>query len=115
MPGNSRLVPRPKSSRGDFYVVKDECLACGMPHVVAPDLIGWVDQQPPHCYWKKQPETPGELERAIEVLESQDLECLRYAGTNPAILDRVSPEYCDHPREVESVSQPADVLECTRF
>ena len=35
-----KFTPHPKSAPGDFYVVKGECLACGVPHVVAPDLVG---------------------------------------------------------------------------
>jgi hypothetical protein len=92
-----RFTPHPKSAPGDFYVEKGQCLACGVPHVVAPDLVGWTDEKVLHCFWKKQPETPAELERAIAVLEAQELECHRYAGTDPAILNRVSSSYCDYP------------------
>ena len=84
-----------------------ECLACGVPHVVAPDLVGWTGEKIPHCFWKKQPETPAELERAIAVLEAQELECHRYAGTDPTILNRVSSSYCDYPTQSPSVPQHA--------
>jgi hypothetical protein len=33
----------PQSAAGDFYVVNDQCISCGTPHAVAPDLIGWAD------------------------------------------------------------------------
>lgn len=92
-----KFRPHPQSAPGDFYVVHTECLACGMPHVVAPDLVGWAEEEGAHCIWKKQPQTPPEIDRAIAVLESQDLECHRYAGTDRAILDRVPVTYCDHP------------------
>lgn len=92
-----KFTPHPKSAPGDFYVVNGECLACGVPHVVAPDLVGWADEKVTHCLWKKQPETPAELERAFAVLEAQELECHRYAGTDPAILNRVLSTYCDYP------------------
>ena len=93
-----RFTPHPKSAPGDFYVEKGQCLACGVPHVVAPDLVGWTGEgKVRHCFWKKQPETPAELERAIAVLDAQELECHRYAGTDPAILDRVLSTYCDYP------------------
>ena len=62
----------------------------------------------PHCNWKKQPETPAELERAIGVLEAQELGCHRYAGTDPAILDRLTSTDCDYPRQIPSVVQPID-------
>jgi len=48
-----RFTPHPKSAPGDFYVEKGQCLACGVPHVVAPDLVGWADEKIPHCFWKK--------------------------------------------------------------
>jgi len=48
-----KFTPHPKSAPGDFYVEKGQCLACGVPHVVAPDLVGWADEKIPHCFWKK--------------------------------------------------------------
>jgi hypothetical protein len=103
-----RFTPHPKSAPGDFYIEKGQCLACGVPHVVAPDLVGWTDEKVQHCFWKKQPETPAELERAIAVLEAQELECHRYAGTDPAILDRGLSTYCDYPMQSPNVNQHAD-------
>src|SRR3954453_16553821 len=103
MVGVPKFTPHPKSAPGYFYVEKCEGLACGVPHVVAPDLVGWADEKVPHCFWKKQPETPAELERAIAVLEAQELKCHRYAGTDPTILNRVSSAYCDYPMEPQSI------------
>ena len=103
-----RFIPHPKSVPGAFYVVNGECLACGLPHVLAPDLVGWADENLPHCFWKKQPETPSELERAIAVLESQEVECHRYAGTDPSILARVLSTYCDYPMQSPKVTEPID-------
>ena len=100
-----KFTPHSESAPGDFYVVKGECLACGVPHVVAPDLVGWTDEKIPHCFWKKQPRTPAELERSIAVLEAQELGCHRYAGTNPAILDRLLSTYCDYPMQPPSVTE----------
>lgn len=100
-----KFTPHPKSAPGDFYVVKGECLACGVPHVVTPDLVGWTGEKIPHCSWKKQPETPAEVERAIAVLDAQELECHRYAGTDPEVLDRVSSSYCDYPMQSPSGPQ----------
>lgn len=92
-------VPHPESAPGDFYVEKGQCLACGVPHVVAPRLIGWADGEHTHCIWKKQPDTPKELEQAIAVLEAQELDCHRYAGSDPAVLERVRQSLCDYPVE----------------
>jgi len=89
-------------------VVKGECMACGVPHVVAPDLVGWTDEELSHCFWKKQPETPSELERAIAVLEAQELDCHRYAGSDPAILNRVLSTYCDYPMQSPTVVERID-------
>jgi hypothetical protein len=103
-----RFTPHPKSAPGDFYVEKGQCLACGVPHVVAPDLVGWTDEKILHCYWKKQPKSTAEVERAIAVLEAQELGCHRYAGTDTAILDRLLSTYCDYPKESPRALQPTD-------
>lgn len=98
-----KFTPHPKSAPGDFYAVKGECLACGVPHVVAPDLMGWTAEKFPHCYWTKQPQTQAELEQAIAVFAAQELGCHRYAGTEPAILARILPMDCDYPLPSPSV------------
>jgi hypothetical protein len=103
-----KFTPHPQSAPGDFYVEKGQCLACGVPHVVAPDLVGWTDEKIPHCFWKKQPKTPAELERAIAVLEAQELVCHRYAGTDPAILNRVLSTNCDYPMQSPSAPEQAE-------
>ncbi len=72
------------------------CVSCGAPHAVAPDLIGWTDLEMGHCIWKKQPETPEELEQAFSVFDASCVGCHRYAGTDPAIHERIGPEYCDN-------------------
>lgn len=108
MAGVPKFIPHPKCVPGDFYVEEGQCLACGVPHVVAPDLVGWTDEKLSHCYWKKQPETPAELERAIGVLEAQELGCHRYAGTDPAILGRLASADCDYPKQSPSVLQQTD-------
>jgi hypothetical protein len=91
-----KFTPHPQSAPGDFYVENEMCITCGVPHSVAPDLMGWADDKMSHCIWKKQPETPAELDQAIAVLEAQELGCHHYAGDDPAILKRISSEYCDH-------------------
>jgi hypothetical protein len=102
-----KLTPHPESAPGDFYVEKGMCLSCGVPHVVAPDLMGWAGNERGHCIWKKQPATPKELDQAIEVLETQKLGCHRYVGDNPDILKRISTEYCDYLAEPRGPSQEA--------
>jgi len=99
------LHRHPESAPGDFYVEHNQCLSCGMPHVVAPDLVGWTDDKMSHCIWKKQPTTPKEVERAIAVLETQDLDCHRYGGTDPAILARLPSRICDCPDDATANEQ----------
>jgi hypothetical protein len=113
---NPKFTPHPKSAPGDFYVENEMCIACGMPHVVAPDLMGWTEDKYSHCFWKKQPRTPQEIEQAIKVLEVQELGCHRYAGTDPAILNRISSGYCDYPLARPPSTQGAEtVVEVPRF
>ena len=100
-----KLTSHPESAPGDFYVEKGMCLSYGVPHVVAPDLMGWTGNETGHCIWKKQPATPKELGQAIAVLETQELGCHRYAGDDPAILKRISVEYCDYITEPRRPSQ----------
>jgi hypothetical protein len=111
----SKLPRHPKSAPGDFYVENGQCLSCGVPHVVAPTLIGWVDEEKSHCYWKKQPETPQELEQAIGVLDAQELDCHRYAGSDPRILDRSLLMFCDYPLQLQSATQEPTELHSPRF
>lgn len=99
MSARTRFVPEPTSAPGDFYVENRCCAACGVPLSVAPDLVGWVDdnRKMPHCRWKKQPSTQEELERAFAIFDAQELGCHRYAGTDLAIQQRIGFENCDYP------------------
>ena len=99
--GRRRFEAHPQSTAGDFYVVNNECVSCGAPHAVAPDLIGWADPDGPgsssHCIWKKQPESPAELEQALAAFDASEIGCYRYAGTDERIVERIGREYCDNP------------------
>ena len=105
-----KQIPKPKrhpdSASGDFYAVYGACASCGLPEVVAPDLIAGGGASGDHCVWKKQPETPEELGQAIKVLQTQDLDCHRYAGKNPEILARLPPENCDYPLKPTGSTAP---------
>jgi hypothetical protein len=105
-----KFTPHPLSAPGDFYVENGMCITCGVPHAVAPDLMAWVDGETSHCIWKKQPETLKELDQAIAVLDAQELGCHRYAGDDPAILKRISPEFCDYPSQSPSAFQRKQML-----
>ena len=77
--------PYAKNAPGPFYVIDGECIACGVPHALAPDLVASVEDEPHHCYFKKQPETPEEIERAIKAIGNSCCGALRYAGTDKSI------------------------------
>lgn len=88
-----------ESSPGDFYVIRDECITCGAPHAVAPDLVGWLTDErgePYHCYWKKQPSNSTELQQAFEVFDASEVGCHRYSGSDPSVIARVGRDYCDY-------------------
>jgi hypothetical protein len=85
-----------KSASGDFYVQDTCCISCGVPQAIAPDLVGWTNENLTQCFWLKQPQTADELDRAIKIIHSQELGCHRYSGKDPAILQRLPAEDCDH-------------------
>jgi hypothetical protein len=107
--GERRFNAHPKSAPGDFYVVNHGCAACGAPHAVAPDLIGWADDEEYHCIWKKQPENEQELEQAFAAFDASEVECYRYAGDDPRIVARIGPDFSDRclppprPRPMETM------------
>ncbi len=98
MDDRRKFQAHPQSTPGDFYVIDNECLACGAPHVVAPDLIGWATVEAEeylHCIWKKQPETPAEWQQAFMAFDVCEMECYRYAGSDPNAIDRIGYKHCD--------------------
>lgn len=94
VPG-SRYKRHPQSAPGDVYAVNGMCLSCGAPHAVAPDLLGWADDEMSHCIWKKQPATPEEFKQAFQAFAASETECYRYAGSDPNVIARLGPDFCD--------------------
>ena len=92
-----RFDAYPKSGAGDFYVENYCCTMCGIPQVVAPELIGGDADSGEHCYWKKQPKTADEFSKAVLVFEAQELGCHRYGGRDPELQRLIGIENCDHP------------------
>ena len=85
--------PHPMNAPGDFYVEDTECMACGVPHVMAPDLMAWEhtpNDPHVHCYFKKQPTDPWELKQAVEAINGSCCGALCYAGSDREILDSIS-------------------------
>jgi hypothetical protein len=89
----------PKNAPGPFYVVNTECITCGAPHVAAPDLMAWeLDSQGGelHCYFKKQPETLDEVDRAIRAIDTSCCGALVYAGSDADIIKKLRKAGCKH-------------------
>src|SRR5260370_21240797 len=79
--------PHVKNAPGPFYVANTECMACGYPHVLAPDLMAWSEDG--HCYFKKQPETAAEQEQAVQAVVGSCCGQLRYAGADAHVIQSI--------------------------
>jgi hypothetical protein len=90
----------PQNALGPFYAVEKLCLSCGLPEDEAPDLLADLDETGGDTFFVKQPETPNEVERACRAIDVCCVKALRYAGDDPAIIQRLqkwpaSAECCD--------------------
>jgi hypothetical protein len=67
-------------------------MACTAPENEAPDLIGFDAAAVGgyHCYFKRQPQEPEELDRAIKAVWAGCCAAVRYSGTDPAIIRKLS-------------------------
>src|SRR5262249_2778940 len=80
---------------GDWSVDHDTCMACGAPPVQAPDLMAFGSNfrgaapGDVQCYFKRQPTSPDENERACRAAEVSCCNALRYAGPDPLIRARL--------------------------
>ena len=83
--------PHPANVPGDFYVEDGCCTMCEMPFVIAPDLFGTCQDRKgyPHCYVKRQPESPPELDQMVDAIRCADLQCIRYRGSDRLIQLRL--------------------------
>ena len=90
------------SAPGPFYVIKSRCITCSLPTETAPENIQYHERQctscptslTEHCVVIRQPETPAELDRMIEVVAGSCAEAYRYCGTDPEILRRLVEAGC---------------------
>jgi len=73
---------------GPFYVQDGCCTACAMAEHEAPELFAWDDEH--HCYVKKQPTTPEELDHMLSAIACADLGCIRYRGHDTSILNALA-------------------------
>jgi hypothetical protein len=78
------------NAAGDFYVADGLCIACTAPE----HLAGY------HCYFKRQPGTALELQRAVMAVAVGCCGSVRYGGTDPVVLERLAElhasDACDH-------------------
>ena len=98
-------TPHPRNAIGDFYVQFDCCTLCGVPWDIAPDLFSYDDSG---CWVARQPATPLEESKMVQVFATQDLNCIRYRGTQLTILQALRAvgerRQCDYP--IEEAEQP---------
>lgn len=78
----------PLNVEGPFYTCGN-CLSCGLPESEAPDLLAPLDDGNNRTYFRRQPQTPDELERACQAIRVCCLADLRYGGKDPAIIQRL--------------------------
>lgn len=90
----------PLNIEGDFYVKKDMCLSCVVPELIAPELMGYDSEI--GCYFKKQPQNSEEIDHAVEAIWSSCIEALRYAGSDPDVLERMRNRGCKSASDVLS-------------
>ncbi len=76
--------PHPANVPGDFYVEDGCCTMCLVPFAEASELFGECQDRNgyPHCFVKRQPETPAELTKMISAIRCAELMCIRYRGTD---------------------------------
>lgn len=79
----------PCNAPGPFYVEDGCCITCSVPHDIAPDLFGWTEDES-HCFVRRQPASPDEVDDAIRALWSAEASCIRYRGSDPALLKRIA-------------------------
>lgn len=97
--------PKPtcRADYGDFYVEPDCCLLCGVPEDIAPEIFETGEQ---HCSIKRQPLSQDEVDRTVRAMWSSEVDCIRYRGRDPVLLDRLVRAglgyQADHPAELNA-------------
>ena len=101
----------PLNVAGDFYVVDGMCMACTAPTLEAPDLMAHAPNGL-HCYFKRQPTTPEEINQATLAVCVSCCGGVRYAGTDLKMIRLLTelgvPESCDQYLTGATVSEPAE-------
>jgi hypothetical protein len=86
MDSNANRLLRRDGAGKHFYVKPDCCLLCGVPESIAPELFETGEN---HCTIKRQPITEVEVDKALRAMWSSEVNCIRYAGSDKAILRRL--------------------------
>src|SRR5687768_13997743 len=107
----------PENAPGDFYVRRDVCLRCCIPHGEAPELLNDATVEFRECYFRRQPQNAAEVEQACRAVQVSCVAALRYRGDNPQILARLrdlgAAGQCDRLPGSESSLRPRQVNEST--
>jgi hypothetical protein len=85
-----------QNAAGDFYVQADLCTRCCLPHGEAPELMDDPERSIGDCFFRRQPQTPEEVDRAISALCVSEMCALRYAGTDSKIIAKLRARNCGH-------------------
>ena len=66
-------------------------MSCEAPYREAPDLMGRPGSSAANygCFFRKQPVTPEEIDRACDAIAVSCVEAVRYAGNDPDILRKL--------------------------
>jgi hypothetical protein len=85
-----RFVPHPANRSGDFYVVDQCCITCGIPLQRAPEVFAWVtDGRGRSCIVARQPSTPSAIANTLRAIHDGEADCIRYRGSDPDIIRRL--------------------------
>ena len=85
------MEPYHKNVAGPFYVVADCCMTCGIPVDGAPEVFVWDEEiKDGPCFVYHQPQTVEEFGKVVSVMKHQDVDCIRYRGTDPEKLQLLS-------------------------
>lgn len=111
---------------GDFYVAADCCTLCDVPRSCAPTLFDIVEEQHegipgtlPHCYVKRQPQTPAETAQMLYAVRLSELQCIRYRGTDRLLQLTLADHGCAHlcdqlAPDLQPLAEAAQRLEALR-
>ena len=60
------------------------------------DSLGhYAEGRESHCYFKKQPETPQEIDQAVDAINGSCCGAVRYAGSDPEIIQKLKDVGCE--------------------